>query len=372
MNIDFNSPEFRKLIKARETEINDQTENIDLVDSSNFKRLRALIISTSAEAKLTGLLAVVISNDDIGNLQDDVKGNLLAALTSHEAAVNDYLRLDSSLALVDCSNKRFQSEDQAHEFYSGESESAAIFVISKLGVNPFVSGKYRGTPVFLTEYQQGRFRKLKEMDNILELFDEFRAHIGIRHIYSNFFVRNSGKRALRTHLSNNGNTVSDEKTFLIEQAQLLNNKPEDQFRESLRIFLKGNLLELIDLSKERILEDFKRLDINIFDNYGDIFFIEVKWIGNSIHADGDDFGTSFGASDISPAGVTQTVEYIRNLHTMGAKLKRGYLVVFDARAEDLDDSIDGFDIEQMPAELHSFYPHFTKVPDFRVRNEHPI
>src|SRR5437016_11578239 len=97
---DFSSPEFKAFLKLHETAILDRTPNIDLIDSSNFKRLRSLITAVASEAMINGIRALVIANEDIEYLAEDVKSNLLRTLTSHEASINDLLRLDRNLNLI--------------------------------------------------------------------------------------------------------------------------------------------------------------------------------------------------------------------------------------------------------------------------------
>ncbi|MBK7957214.1 MAG: hypothetical protein IPK03_03350 [Bacteroidetes bacterium] len=172
------------------------------------------------------------------------------------------------------------------------------------------------------------------------------------------------------HLKNAQTINSDQSTFLDENSQLLENKPEDRFRESLRAFLVENMRNDILFGKEYILESLKRLDINIFDDYGDLYFIEVKWVGLSVHSEGNKIGTKYDHDDINPAAINQSLKYIRELVEKDQTIKIGYLAVFDAREQDLKDTFTNFDLSSIDNENQKYYTNFKKI-GFRVKTFTP-
>jgi hypothetical protein len=204
-----------------------------------------------------------------------------------------------------------------------------------------------------------------------ELIHEYQINLRQRNTYSKFFVPNSGKIALHRILRDNDTTVLSIEDFLEDNKQLLNNKPEDIFREDLRIFLV-NKLQGSFLGKEYILENFRRLDIFIRDNFGELYLIEVKWIGLSIHAKGDNFGICYQQRDISPDAVIQSIEYIKELYETNQKIKIGFLAVFDAQSNKSEkDSCENFDMSQLSDDLKLYSAQFNKFPDLRVENLNP-
>ncbi|MBP1615733.1 MAG: hypothetical protein H6Q13_3181, partial [Bacteroidetes bacterium] len=194
-----------------------------------------------------------------------------------------------------------------------------------------------------------------------------RQRLKSRDVYNKFFVSKSHLLSLKTDMG----SQLDDKKYIYDNKQLLENKPEDKFREDLRFFLSEKLKANF-LSKEYILENFKRLDIFILDESGyELYLIEVKWVGISINPSGKKTGTSYSERDIVPNAVKQTVGYLRQLFDEQKNIKLGYLAVFDARKEDLPDtgnSINNLCFENEDA-IH--FRKFRKIADFRVLNEHP-
>ena len=94
-------------------------------------------------------------------------------------------------------------------------------------------------------------------------------------------------------------------------------------------------------------------------------------MGISIHPLGQKIGTSYQAEDINPNAVIQTVDYIRQLNNENKNIKLAYLAVFDARYEDLPDTVEVFDEKLLIEDLGKYYPRFKKIADFRVINQHP-
>src|SRR5690606_21096099 len=128
--------------------------------------------------------------------------------------------------------------------------------------------------------------------------------------------------------------------FIADYKHLLRNKPENTFRDDLREFLKFNLR--VTQVKEFLLENMKRLDIYLYDEFGEIYLIEVKWVGQSIHPQGKKVGISFDGRDINPKAFFQVLDYLEELDNKGQNIVRAYLVVFDARKEDLNDTGNDF------------------------------
>src|SRR5690606_14624208 len=138
-----------------------------------------------------------------------------------------------------------------------------------------------------------------------------------------------------------------EKKFISDYKHILRNRPEDTFRDDLRLFLTYHIK--ISQVKEFLLENMRRLDIYLYDEYGEIYLIEVKWVGHSIHQEGKKFGTMFDSKDITPKAFFQSLEYLEELDKKGENIVRAYLVVFDARKENLDDTGKNFDKSSLSA-----------------------
>ena len=369
--IDFDKdPQFKTRLKEKEPQIRARTHD-GIQNHENFRKLHNLFVTYIEETPVVRVTAVVFANSEVENLINDVKEKLFESLDSHEVRINDYVELNRDLKILNIDTKGFDDNHTADDFYKKKSADTCIFLVTPLGVNPYVDGENIGSLVFLNSKDLRKYKQLKDMNQIGDVFAAYRTHITHRFNYAPFFAKNSAKKGLHKHLINKGDDVGSEEDFLTEHTQLLNNKPEDSFRESLRFYLKENMGNYINFAKEYLLESFKRLDINIIDNYGDLYFIEVKWIGASIGAHGDDFGITYSDADINPGAIRQTVRYIHELHKNQQNVIIGYLVVFDARDEDLPDSGAGFDQSDLEVGTEKSYKILHKIDDFRVKNNHP-
>jgi hypothetical protein len=360
----FNSEEFKHILREKELEIRIRTLN-KIQESDNFKKLHRGLIGFYHSNAVNDFIAILISKPDIESFE--FSSDLSIPLNGN---VN-YFVVDKKFDIVVSEKKELSDEIRAEVFYKELSKEFCVFLITPEGVNPFIDGENIGTLVFYHKKDFRAYKKLKDISQIDELFDKFRRHVTYRYNYTGFFVSKSAKKALYQHLVNSGENIGSKDDFVANNSQLLENKPEDRFRESLRAFLKENMKNDILFGKEYILENFNRLDINIFDDYGDLYFIEVKWVGKSINPDGDRILTEYTSNDINPAAVNQSIRYIKELFESKQNIKIGYLAVFDARYEEMQDTFSNFDEELIPPEDMKYYKLFKKIPDFRVVNSHP-
>lgn len=361
---EFSSDEFTHILREKEKTISIRT-SLPIQENENYKRLHRSLISIQSTNHITDFIAVLISIVDLENLSTEV--SIEIPLTADK----NYLVYNNELTVLFSEKKELQDELRAELFYQEISKGYCLFLITPEGVNPFIDGQNIGSLIFYKKKDFRTWKKLKDVSQIEELFDKYRRHLGHRYNYSGFFVSKSAKKSLHHHLINAQTINSNQEEFLEKNYQLLENKPEDRFRESLRAFLVENMRNDIFFGKEYVLESFKRLDINIFDDYGDLYFIEVKWVGTSVHSEGNKIGTKYDHNDINPAAINQSLKYIRELVERDQTIKIGYLAVFDAREEDLDDTITGFDLSSIDEENQQYYSNFKKIPDFRVKNSHP-
>ena len=221
--------------------------------------------------------------------------------------------------------------------------------------------------MFYTLEAQSRYEELKPIEQLEKVLDEYRVNLTHQDTYLKFFVPKAGLRALRISMK----STENEKTFLEDYKHLLNNKPEELFREDMREYIKQHMRVVV--SREVMLEDLDRLDIVLTDEMGsDLYFIEVKWVGESIHNNGQKLGTEYKASPrIRPEAIKQVLGYIDNLLAEKKNVKIGYLAVFDARKEDKVDTGRGIKETDYPENLKKHFPRFLKLPDFRIKNINP-
>ncbi|SFS30639.1 hypothetical protein [Lutibacter maritimus] len=364
----FRTDSFKQFLKDKESQIHIRTES-GIQETDNFKNLHRCIATYHRERPIQDFTAILISKDEISNLITDFSDKLFKTLDENECIINNHLLFDGNLDLIKVERKEIKNNNDARKYYLELSCEVCVFLINPKGVHYFVDGKDVGEAIFFTTDALNTYNELKDITKIIEIFDEYRSHLKVKNNYYKFFASKSTKSSLCKHLIDNP-TKKQYEDFNNEHKQLLENKPEDRFRDDLRMYLTKNLKATV-LSKEYILENFKRLDIFINDDFGELYLIEVKWVGVSIHSLGQKIGTCYEAKDINPNAVLQTVDYIRQLNNERKNIKLAYLAVFDARNEDLPDTVDVFDEKHLIEDLSKYYPRFKKIPDFKVINQHP-
>jgi hypothetical protein len=365
----FKEDSFKQFLKQKESQIHIRTDN-GIQDTDNFKNLHRSLVSYQTERPIGDFTAIVITKNEIENLIKDFSDKLFEKLDSEIGVINNHLLFDRNLDISSYERKELKDNNEARKFYLELSKETCVFLISPKSVHYFVDGNDIGESIFFTSDAAKSYNELKDITKIIEIFEDYRQHLTHRNNYSKFFVSKSSKSSLCKNIKGTVNTEIYN-AFYDEHKQLLENKPEDIFREDLRMFLTKNLKATV-LGKEYILDNFKRLDIYINDDFGELYLIEVKWVGISIHSKGQSIGTSYDANSINPAAVIQSVNYIKQLNDEKKNIKLGYLAVFDARYNDLPDTVDNFDENNLDESLEKFYPRFKKIPDFRVINYHPI
>lgn len=369
MNYNFrNNPDFKDILKQKERDIIKRTSE-GIQETETFKQLHLSLVSyLKASAKLD-FKVLLISKQDFENLSDDCYDKLVNILDSDDCVLNNYVVLNAELNIVNKTRDgKYQNSNDARKIYAELSHEYIVFLLQPHAmINYFIDGEDFGEGIFFTMDAYKSYEERKTIDYINELFDDYRQYLRNRNNYNKFFISKAHLLSLKDDLK----STLEEKEFIKEHKHLLENKPEDKFRDDLRMFL-SNKLKASFLSKEYILENFNRLDIYMLDESGnELYLIEVKWVGTSIHRQGKKIGTSFEEKDITPDAVKQSVSYLKQLHNEQKNIKLGYLAVFDARKNDLPDTGKNISETIFGDEDKMHYRKFRKIPDFRVINEHP-
>jgi hypothetical protein len=367
MTFDFSNDQFKNLISENQVKIQKRT-NSGIHENENFRRLLVTFKTFLNDSPFNSFLAVLITKEDVVNLKQDIGSKVETELFSLTASTNNHIIVDKNFDIKTAERKLF-SGNESRRIYREISYDFCVFLISNQGIHYFVNGDDIGETIFYSAEDQDRFNELKSINQLDEIFEEYRKHLKIRNIYSKFFVPNSGKRVLYKILNDSKKTDISEDEFFKINKHLLNNKPEDSFREDLRLYIETNLKGSL-LGKEYVMENFKRLDIFIHDDFGELYMIEVKWVGITIHRNGQKIGTKYSMNDINPAGIIQSIDYIRELYETDKKIKLGFLAVFDARNEEMNDTGENFKPSVLKHDLRHFSKKFKKIDDFRVLNNH--
>lgn len=139
-----------------------------------------------------------------------------------------------------------------------------------------------------------------------------------------------------------------------DRQTLLVNKPEAYMRRSLAQYLHSSLRahEFIEVREEQNVDETHPVDIKVTWALSNrIAIIEVKWMGESIHKDGDRVGTGY-SDGRARDGARQLADYLDdNAPYVAGHVTVGYLVVFDARRQ----GIVGGSIKQDLSNTDAFY-----------------
>ncbi|WP_316795208.1 hypothetical protein [Pedobacter agri] len=368
--MDFNfkdNQKFLNLLKSKEKEILEKTSD-NIQDSDGFKIVFAGLKSMLKNNDFHGSKLICIAEDDILAVQieeisafDDLFAN--KDFTYHHRVV-----LDRELKFLEGERVKLpEDSNYARKTFSELSAQGnmVVFLLLKGKINYFIKGKDKSESLFFSLADVNNYNKKKEISEINEVLAQYQEQLKDRKNYCKFFIELSHLKSLHVDLK----STQELYDFTTENKDVLRNKPEDTFRDDLREFLKFNLR--ISQIKEYLLENMQRLDIYIYDDFGEVYLIEVKWVGRSIHRNGKKIGTAFGEKDINPDAFKQTLNYLDLLAQKGQNIVRAYLVVFDARKDDLQDTGSNLNHQILSLVEKRQLRKFEKMKDLRVRNIHP-
>lgn len=370
MDFNFGNNIFLNLIKSKESQIIKKTTDT-IQESEGFKVVFAGLKAMIKNNAFKGEKVILISETDIRALKLENISDFNALFVSNEFTYNTTITLNHKLEITSVERERLiEDGNDARKHYSGISKSGSVvFLLLKDEINYFISGDDESESPFFSLVDVNRHHAKRKISEINEVFSLYQESLKERRNYTKFFINVSHLKSLRVDMACTG----DEKIFISDNKQTLRNRPEDTFRDDLRQFLTVNLR--VSQVKEFILENMRRLDIYLFGEYGEIYLIEVKWVGQSVHQNGKRLGTEYfaktGSLPINPDAFYQALDYLEELDNKGQNIVRGYLVVFDARKEDLDDTGDGFDATKLSTIQEKHYRKFEKIKDLRVKNTHP-
>jgi hypothetical protein len=366
-----NNPEFKRMLDEKRQDIYHRTSD-GVQETWQFQRLLSLFAECRRKNDERDYRLILISKTDLLNLCEDAEVKAQNLFRLPIFLTNRMVYVDSNLRVLSSDNFVFPADNNdARRYFASlsatDSELIVFHIAPNATINYFIGGSDYGNGVFYTLEAQNHYEELKPIEQLEDVLNDYRANLQHQDTYLKFFVPKAGLRALRAAMK----SEEDERSFLENHKHLLNNRPEELFREDMRDYIKQHMRAVV--SREVMLEDLNRLDIKLTDEMGnDLYFIEVKWVGESIHSNGQQLGTKYRATPrIRPEAIKQVLEYINQLLLDKENVKIGYLAVFDARKEDKDDTGKGIEENDYPEELRKHFPRFIKLPDFRVKNINP-
>lgn len=298
------------------------------------------------------LFCIVISPESVANLQfENLKDNLDETVKS--TAVANLIKINNLGNLIE---KQYLEGDTAtiKEKLVQISLNSYVFFFGEEGITRFINGRaIEEKNFFYSRLDQMKYNKKKDITQIEEVMDEYAKKYVTQQVnYMCFFADNSTLRQIDLNLINRN---------------ILKNKPEHFMRDQLIIYLTDHMK--YTFTREPELGQSKReLDI-YFDVGGELYFIEIKWLGVSINDQGSGLSTGYTDSR-ARNGVTQTLEYIEELMNSSEKgLRHGYLVIYDAR--DIKKDIDFQNYTFVREELKRYMQNFSILKIVPLEKKHP-
>lgn len=364
-----NNPEFKALLAEKKQEIYQLTKD-GIQETAQFRKLKTLLLEARRKNPEEDFRHILISKQDVLSLCEDASERVIELFNSYDFLTNRTVNIDSQLRILNFSNDPFPERNNDTRRYCASIATGDIvgFLLSPdATLHYFIDEKDYGDGVFYTAEARKGYEELKTIERMEEVLNDYRVSLQQQDSYLKFFVTKAALKAFHQIAS----PETDEKSFLTDNKQLLNNKPEELFREDLRNYIKRHMK--IVVTREVMLENLDRLDIELTDEAGrDLYLIEIKWVGKSINAAGNGYGAEYKATPrINPDAVNQVVGYIDELLKAHQNIKIGYLAVFDARKEDMPDTGTGVTEEVVSKDIKQHFARFKKIPDFKVRNINP-
>lgn len=300
---------------------------------------------------------LIITNDDLNKMDIDLLNNKLAEILSPVIQTNNHIILNHNINIVQNTREVFTTNAEAKQRYLLISQKeCCVFFISDEGTHIFVKGEEIGNNNFFTGNTLGMFIKKKDVSDLEEVLNEYKAELKKTKRYYKFFVPlGLLKRVYGQEYTKNKN--------------LLLNKPERHFRDDLKDFLQEKIDRTFNFNREVLLDSNQRLDINTEDKDGNHYFLEIKWIGKSIHANCEKEGTCYNEVDIKKFAIKQTLEYIKELQSSNKYVKLGWLTIFDARQK--KEPLDFSNYDHIDDDLKRNLHLFRIISDLAIDNINP-
>lgn len=298
------------------------------------------------------LFCIVISPDDVADLQFEVLKDNLDETIKNIAEAN-LIKINNLGNMIE---KKYLEGDTAiiKAKLVQISLENYVFFFGEEGITRFINGRAVDEKnIFYSRLDEMKYNKKRDITKITEVMDEYaRSYVTQQVNYMSFFADNATLRQIDPDLV---------------KRNILKNKPEHYMRDQLIIYLTDHMK--YTFTREPELGQSKReLDV-YFDVSGELYFIEIKWLGVSINDQGSGLATEYTDSR-ARSGVTQTLEYIEELMNSAERgLRHGYLAIYDAR--DVKNAIDFQEYAFVREDLKKYMQNFSVLKIIPLEKKHP-
>ena len=296
-----------------------------------------------------------ISDNDLQNMDfPKVSQNLTAVNVA--VLSNNTIRIGSEGQILEKQYQENATTKDAKSFLSELSKDYYVFFFGEDGITSYANGRVlEDNNIFYSRSDRMKYLQKKDISRIEEVICEYRDSYLTQQVnYMAFLADNSTIRQVNGGQANIAQNI-------------LKNKPEHYMRDQLRQYLTDHMQYTFTIEPE-LGQSKRELDI-YFDVKGELYFIEIKWLGKSINDAGNGFSQSYGPARAKD-GVIQSLEYIEELtNTSETCLRCGYLAVYDCR--DRKTAIDTTDFSFVKPELQKYVQLFSFLPIITVQKTHP-
>lgn len=226
------------------------------------------------------------------------------------------------------------------------SEIDYIFFFGEEGITRFIHGyPYNDRNIFYSRNDRMKYKEKKDISKINEVIDNYSRQFLTQQInYMALFADNSTLKQIDVDYT---------------KRNILRNKPEHYMRDQLCQYLTDNMRYTFTIEPE-LGQTKRELDI-YFDVSGELYFIEIKWLGVSINDSGTGLSRKHGLAR-AKKGVVQALEYIDELLNSSEKsLRQGYLLIYDARDKKTELDFESYSFVEKKLEKYLNYFSILKV-----------
>ena len=276
----------------------------------------------------------------------------MSKLTKH-IAITNFIEIDNYGNVVKTINLVGDTNDIRSKICE-LSMSDYVFFFGEEGITRFVNGHpYEDVNIFYSRSDRMKYKEKKDISRIYEVIENYS---------SQYLTQQVNYMCL---LADNATLRQIDSGYI--KRNILKNKPEQFMRDQLCQYLTENMRYTFTTEPE-LGQTKKELDI-YFDVSGELYFIEIKWLGVSINDEGTGLSTAYTDSRARD-GVIQTLEYIGELlNTSEKSLRHGYLLIYDARDEKKE--VDFKEYSFVKENLKAYLKYFSVLGILPLVKRHP-
>lgn len=319
----------------------------------NYMLLWKSIMETIWENQINHqvLFSVAVIPEEVDNMIFENLYTSLASSIKSSISAN-YIKVDRCGDIVESKHLEGRSSEIKKKL-ADLSVKEYVFFFGENGITRFCNGNVVDDDnVFYSREDRLKYREKKDISQLQSVIGNYATQYLTQQVnYMTLFADNSTLNQIDKKLT---------------KRNILRNKPEHYMRDQLCQYLTENMRYTFTIEPE-LGQSKGELDV-YFDVSGELYFIEIKWLGTSINVDGTGLSTTYSDAR-ARKGVLQTLEYIKELLNSSEKsLRQGYLLIYDAR--DKKNKIDFQEYRFVTEELKEYLSCFSLLDILPLEKRH--